>query len=91
MPPRKPTPKQDLTDEQLEAQMKAMSKIMAERRKAKERAEMAELVDETDQEFEIMEESVTEGKGKSKEKKWKRAADEEPLPENENPTFVQLK
>ncbi|EKM73917.1 hypothetical protein AGABI1DRAFT_133876 [Agaricus bisporus var. burnettii JB137-S8] len=80
MPPRKPTPKQDLTDEQLEAQMQAMSKIMAERRKAKERAEMAELVDETDQEVEIMEESATEGKGKLKEKKRKQTADEEPLP-----------
>ncbi|XP_006459160.1 hypothetical protein AGABI2DRAFT_116115 [Agaricus bisporus var. bisporus H97] len=80
MPPRKPTQKQDLTDKQLEAQMKAMSKIMVERRKVKERAEMAELVDETDQEVEIMEESATEGKGKSKEKKQKRVADEELLP-----------
>ncbi|KAF7762633.1 hypothetical protein Agabi119p4_9226 [Agaricus bisporus var. burnettii] len=80
MPPRKPTPKQDLTDEQLEAQMQAMSKIMAERRKAKEKAEKAELVDESDQEVEIMEESATEGKGKSKEKKRKRVADKEPLP-----------
>ncbi|EKM81898.1 hypothetical protein AGABI1DRAFT_126255 [Agaricus bisporus var. burnettii JB137-S8] len=79
MPPRKLTPKQDLTDEQLEAQMQAMSKIMAERRKAKERAEKAELVNESDQEVEIMEESATEGKGKSKEKKRKRVADEEPL------------
>ncbi|KAF7776764.1 hypothetical protein Agabi119p4_5157 [Agaricus bisporus var. burnettii] len=80
MPPRKPTPKQDLTDEQLEAQMQAMSKIMAERWKAKERAEMAELVDESDQEVEIMEELAMEGKGKLKEKKRKRAADKEPLP-----------
>ncbi|KAF7770961.1 hypothetical protein Agabi119p4_6935 [Agaricus bisporus var. burnettii] len=80
MPPRKLTPKQDLTDKQLEAQMQAMSKIMAERRKAKERAEKAELVDESNQEVEIMEESATEGKGKLKEKKRKRVADEEPLP-----------